>query len=293
MLNAFTVDVEDYFQVSGFEDHVDRRDWASYPSRVVDNTHRLLDLLDRHATRATFFVLGWTAHHYPELVAEIRRRGHELGSHSYWHRLIYRQTPDEFRRDLRDSIAAIQDAAGVRVTSYRAPSFSITVESQWALDVLAEEGITVDTSVFPIHHDRYGIPGSEPGIHSRCDRLVEFPPSVLSTPLANVPISGGGYFRLYPYRFTVRCVRRLHHAGQPYMFYIHPWEIDPDQPKLPSSSRLASWRHRVNLRTTARKLDRLLSEFQFGAIGEVLASICVNACTSRSLSSSQPPKVTL
>ncbi len=271
MLNAFTVDVEDYYQVSAFEDQIDRGAWHGYPSRVVANTQRLLDLLDQHATRATFFVLGWTAREFPQLVEEIRDRGHELGSHSFWHRLVYRQTPDEFRMDLRDSIKAIDDAAGVRVTCYRAPSFSITRKSQWALEILAEEGIEVDSSIYPIYHDRYGMPDSQPGIHRRetqSGTIVEFPPAVLQTRLCNIPVSGGGYFRLYPRRFTAACIKRVNRRRHPFMFYVHPWEVDPAQPRLPSSSRISTWRHRVNLHSTYAKLDCVLKRARFGTLSE-------------------------
>ena len=185
---------------------------------MVDNTLRLLDLLDRHDTKATFFVLGWTAAQFPHLVREIHERGHELGAHSFWHRLVYRQTPDEFRTDLRDSISAIQAASGVTVTCYRAPSFSITKKSQWALEILVEEGMTVDSSIYPIYHDRYGMPDSQPGIHYRATsagHLLEFPPAVLKTPIGNIPVSGGGYFRLYPSGFTTSCIRRINRSGQP------------------------------------------------------------------------------
>ncbi len=273
MLNAFTIDVEDYYQVSAFEDRIDRDHWVTYPSRVVSNTLRLLDLLDEHSTRATLFVLGWTAAKYPRLVEEMHNRGHELGSHSYWHRLVYHQTPDEFRSDLRDSIKAIEDAAGVTVNCYRAPSFSITKRSQWALDILVEEGISVDSSIYPIYHDRYGMPDSEPGIHSRLTQsgqLVEFPPAVLKTRVGNVPVSGGGYFRLYPQRFTASCIRRVNGTGQPFMFYVHPWEVDPSQPKVASNSRLKTWRHRVNLKSTYSKLDSLLARFTFGTMSDAL-----------------------
>lgn len=271
MLNAFTVDVEDYYQVSAFEDQIDRGAWHGYPSRVVANTQRLLDLLDQHATKATFFVLGWTAREFPQLVEEIRDRGHELGSHSFWHRLVYRQTPDEFRMDLRDSIKAIADAAGVRVICYRAPSFSITRKSQWALEILAEEGIEVDSSIYPIYHDRYGMPDAQPGIHRRemqSGTIVEFPPTVLQTRLFNIPVSGGGYFRLYPRRFTSACIKRVNRRQHPFMFYVHPWEVDPAQPRLPSSSRISTWRHRVNLHSTHAKLDCVLKRARFGRLSE-------------------------
>lgn len=269
LLNAFTVDVEDYYQVSAFEDRISHDDWHDYPSRVVNNTQRLLDLLDLHETTATFFILGWTARHYPYLVREIHDRGHELGSHSYWHQLIYTQTPKEFRGDLRESLKAIEDASGERVTCYRAPSFSITKRSEWALEILVEEGIEIDSSIYPIHHDRYGMPDSTPEIHLRRTKsgtILEFPPAILQTFFGNLPISGGGYFRLYPRRVTHTGIKSLHRKRRPYMFYVHPWEIDPHQPRLPSSSRLKTWRHRVNLRSTYSKLEHLLASHEFGTI---------------------------
>ncbi len=275
ILDAFTVDVEDYFQVSAFEDRIDRDAWSRYPSRVVGNTQRLLDLLDQHATKATFFILGWTAREYPRLVEEIRDRGHEIGSHSFWHRLVYNQTPDEFLLDLRDSLKAIEDASGVRATCYRAPSFSITRRSEWALEILVQEGILVDSSIYPIHHDRYGMPDSELIIHRRetsAGSILEFPPAVLQMRYWNMPVSGGGYFRLYPQRLTASCINKIHRRRQPFMFYVHPWEIDPDQPKLPSSSRWSTWRHRVNLKSTFAKLSLLLERYRFGTVSDAIAA---------------------
>jgi len=275
MLNAFTVDVEDYYQVSAFEDQIARADWPNYPARVVDNTRRLLDLLDEHATKATFFILGWTARQFPHLVAQIRDRGHELGSHGFWHRLIYTQSPAEFRADLRDSLTAIEDAAGVRATCYRAPSFSITRQSEWALEILVEEGIEIDSSIYPIYHDRYGMPDSEPRIHRRETKsgsIVEFPPTVLQTRLGNIPVSGGGYFRLYPLRFTVACMRRVVRDRRPFMFYVHPWEIDPEQPRL-RSSRVKTWRHRVNLKSNYAKLESLLGVFSFAPVSVAIEAL--------------------
>lgn len=171
-LNVFTVDVEDYFQVSAFEKHIPRDQWDRWESRVVANTHRVLQLLDRHGVKATFFVLGWVGEHYPQLVRDIHACGHEIGSHGYWHRLIYEQTPEEFRADLRRSRDVLQEAAGQPVTAHRAASFSITRQSLWALEILVEEGFLVDSSVFPIRHDRYGIPGADPRLHRLTTALV-------------------------------------------------------------------------------------------------------------------------
>ncbi len=273
LINAFTVDVEDYFQVSAFEKQIARDQWSQYTSRVVANTHRLLDLLACHDVKATFFVLGWVADRFPQLVRDIHSAGHEIGCHSYEHRLIYDQTPDQFRHDLWRSRNAIQDACGTPITAYRAPSFSITKKSLWALDILAEEGFLVDSSIFPTHHDRYGIPDAEPRLHridTSAGPIWEFPPSIVRFCRLNLPVSGGGYFRLYPLSWTVRCLRKINRAKQPFMFYVHPWEVDPGQPRLAAGSRTSRFRHRVNLRTTERKLDKLLRMFRFGRLSDAI-----------------------
>ncbi len=274
MRHAFSVDVEDYYHVSAFERSIPRTAWDHYESRVVASTQRLLDLLARRDVRGTFFVLGWIADRFPQLVRDIHAAGHELGSHSYWHRLIYELAPDEFRQDLRRSIDAIENAAGVRVRMYRAPSFSIVRRSLWAFDILAEEGIEIDSSVFPTRHDRYGIPDAPPTIHHRdcaAGRVIEFPPTVVQFGRFRLPVAGGGYFRLYPLAVTVRAMHRVAAAGRPAMFYVHPWELDPDQPRLRAGSRTARLRHYVNLSGSERKLDLLLREFSFAPIGDVLA----------------------
>ena len=275
MLNALTVDVEDYFQVTAFERHIDRRDWDGFPSRVVANTRKLLRLLELNDAPATFFVLGWVAHRFPHLVREIHRAGHEIGSHSYWHRLIYELTPDEFRADLRQSKAVIEDIIGEPVTAFRAPSFSITQKSLWALDVLASEGFMCDSSIYPVYHDRYGIPNAERRPHqidTPSGPLREFPPSVVRIGRMNLPVSGGGYFRLYPLAWTVRSLKRVNRHQQPFMFYIHPWELDPEQPRLGLGSRLSRTRHYVNLASTEQKLERLLHRFRFGRMSDVLST---------------------
>jgi polysaccharide deacetylase family protein (PEP-CTERM system associated) len=273
LLNVFTVDVEDYFQVSAFEKHIDRNGWDRWESRVAANTGRILELLDRRGVRATFFILGWIAEHHPQVVREIHARGHEIGSHGYWHRLIYQQTPEEFRADLRRSRDVLQDILGLRVTAHRAASFSITRQSLWALEILVEEGFEVDTSVFPIRHDRYGIPDAHPGLHrleTPAGPIWEFPPSVVRMAGMNLPIGGGGYFRLFPLTWTIYCFRRINRAGRPVMFYVHPWELDPEQPHMHAASRVSRFRHYVGLSRNEAKLDRLLSLFQFGRLCDVI-----------------------
>lgn len=272
--NALTIDVEDYYHVSGFERDIRREDWGNYPSRVAANTRRILTLLESHRIKATFFVLGWVADRFPELVRDIDAAGHEVGSHSYWHRLVYHLTPDEFRDDLCRSRDLLQDTIGKPVTSYRTPSFSITARSLWALDILVEEGFTVDSSVFPIHHHRCGISSAprEPYVHeSEQGSLWEFPASVARIAGLNIPISGGGYFRLFPYRFTSHLLGRINLAQQPFVFYIHPWELDHEQPRLGVSTRAMRFRHYVNLHSTEAKFRRLLGQFSFGRLDDVLA----------------------
>ena len=211
IVNAFTVDVEDYFQVTAFEGHIGRDRWDDFESRVEKNTRRLLELLAKHQVHGTFFILGWIASKHPQLVRDIHAAGHEIGSHSYWHHLVYDLSPDEFRQDLCHSRTVLEDLVGEPVTIYRAPSFSIVERSKWALEILAEEGFTVDSSIFPIHHDRYGIPGAECQIHpieTAAGVITEFPPTVFRASRYNLPISGGGYFRLYPFAMTRYCLAR-------------------------------------------------------------------------------------
>lgn len=280
-LNAFSVDVEDYYQVTAFERRINRRDWANFASRVVPNTERVLRLLDRHQVVATFYVLGWVADRFPDLVRAIDRAGHEIGSHSYWHRLIYNLQPEDFRADLRQSKSALENIIGKPVVAFRAPSFSITRKSLWALDILAEEGFTSDSSIYPIYHDRYGIPGAKTGLH-RLDtsrgELWEFPPAVARFGPFNLPVSGGGYFRLYPLAVTTQLLGRLNDEQQPFVFYIHPWELDPEQPRLAAASFVSRRRHYVNLASTERKLDRLLSRFHFGRVADSINSMTTENC---------------
>lgn len=276
-VNAFTVDVEDYFQVTGFESHIRRDEWSQFESRVEHSTHRILDLLDERQVRGTFFVLGWTAEHFPALVREIHTRGHEIGSHSYWHRLVYELTPGEFRSDLQRSRDVLEAITGHAVTSYRAPSFSITSRSLWALEILVEEGFTSDSSIYPVHHDRYGIPNAERRVHrlaTPAGEIWEFPPSVVRRAGFNLPVSGGGYFRLYPAAMTHSCLRSINRSQrQPFMFYIHPWEVDPEQPRLKVGSTVSRLRHYVNLAHTERKLRDLLGSFRFGPMSEVIGMV--------------------
>lgn len=273
MLNALTVDVEDYFQVSAFMDIVSQDEWPSFESRVCRNTDRLLDIFADANVHATFFVLGWIAERFPDLVSRIHRAGHELASHSYDHGLVYDKTPDAFRADLRRARLAIEEAAGVTVTGYRAPSYSVVDRSLWALDVLVDEGYTYDSSIYPIRHDRYGIPAWPRHIQRIARKggsLWELPGSTVRHFGTNMPMGGGGYFRLLPYRWTSMGIRRLNQReGRPAVFYLHPWEIDPEQPRL-KAGRLSRFRHYRNLDQTEPRLRRLLGEFRFGTVTQVL-----------------------
>jgi polysaccharide deacetylase family protein (PEP-CTERM system associated) len=270
-----TIDVEDYFHVSNFEPVVDRASWPSRESRVEANTDRLLAIFERGGVTATFFVLAWVAERCPQLVRRIVAAGHEVASHGYGHRLIYDQTRDEFRDDVRRAKQLLEQVTGQKVDGYRAPSFSVTSRSLWALDVLIEEGYTYDSSVFPVHHDRYGIPDADrhAGIVERPGgTIVEVPASTVRMAGVNWPVGGGGYFRLLPYGWTRWGIRRVNaHEGAPAVFYLHPWEVDPGQPRLPAPP-LARYRHYCNLAGTERRLERLLREFPFGTMRALIAS---------------------
>jgi polysaccharide deacetylase family protein (PEP-CTERM system associated) len=275
IVNAMTVDVEDYFQVSAFAHIVKYDTWADYESRVCRNTERLLEMFAAADVRATFFILGWVAERFPALVRQIGSAGHELASHGFAHRLVYEDTPAGFRDDLRRAKDAIQSASGHPVTGYRAPSYSIVQRSLWALDILVDEGYQFDSSIYPIVHDRYGIPSWPRHIH-RVQRpggaIWEVPGSTVRRAGANLPIGGGGYFRLLPYQWTSRGIRRLNGVEQrPAVFYLHPWEIDPDQPRV-NAALPTRLRHYFNLAGTEPRLARLLREFRFGTVSQVLGA---------------------
>ncbi|MEO7274382.1 MAG: XrtA system polysaccharide deacetylase [Vicinamibacterales bacterium] len=276
IVNAMSVDVEDYFQVSAFDGVVPRSGWDTMESRVVRNTERLLAIFDEHQVRGTFFVLGWVAERFPALLRTIAGQGHEIASHGYGHGLVYDQTSDAFRADLQRSKAVIEAACGVEVLGYRAPSFSITMRSLWALDVLIDEGFEYDASIFPIHHDRYGIPSSPRHpyrIERRGGSLVETPGSTTSWGPFNVPVAGGGYFRILPYAWTRWGIGRVNRQDrQPAIFYLHPWEIDPGQPRM-NASRLSRFRHYRNLERTEARLRRLLTDFRFDTMRALVDAV--------------------
>jgi polysaccharide deacetylase family protein (PEP-CTERM system associated) len=272
--HIISVDVEDYFMVEAFAGSVSRDSWESRPSRVVMSTLRVLDLFDKYSVKGTFFFVGWVAHKFPDLVREVHARGHELACHSYWHRTVYSQTPDEFREDTRAAIRAIEDAAGVKVFGYRAPSWSITKDCLWALEVLAEEGFTYDSSIYPIHHDLYGVPGAQrfPYTHRLKDghSLLEFPPATVRLLGQNLPCAGGGYLRIFPLSYTRWAFRKFQEEYRESMVvYFHPWELDPDQPRIQEKlkSRL---RHYTNLDEMTGRLENLLQAYSFQPFWELV-----------------------
>jgi polysaccharide deacetylase family protein (PEP-CTERM system associated) len=273
IVNAMTVDVEDYFHVSAFDAVVSRAGWDGFESRVSHNTDRLLELFDRANVRSTFFVLGWVAERFPSLVRRIAELGHEVASHGYNHQLLYMLTPRQFREDVRAAKSAIEDAAGAPVVGFRAPSYSVIESSLWALDILIEEGFAYDSSIFPIHHDRYGIPDSprHPYVLRRAGgALLEVPGSTVRLGRVNVPIGGGGYFRQFPYAWTKWGIDRVNRIErQPVTFYMHPWEIDPDQPRMPVGT-VTRVRHYRGLERTADRLARLLRDFRFDSVTSAL-----------------------
>jgi polysaccharide deacetylase family protein (PEP-CTERM system associated) len=270
----FTVDVEEYFQVAAMEPYVDRADWPKIGARVEIGTRQLLSLLAAHSATGTFFTLGWIADKHPQLVRDIAAAGHEVASHGWGHERVTTLTPDQFRISVRDSRKILEDVSGQRVRGYRAPSFSIIRGGEWALDILLEEGYTYDSSLFPIFRSGYGYRGGpqDPYVIRRASgELHEFPPTTLGVGKVLVPAGGGGYFRLLPYALAKRAFRSTETRKVPGTFYIHPWELDPDQPRLPVSWKTRI-RHYGGLQKTIPRLEQLMSDFRFQSIAETLAA---------------------
>lgn len=270
-----TVDVEEYFHASALARK--REEWDGLESRVAANTRRLLALFERFEVRATFFVLGWVAERHPGLVREIAALGHEVACHGYSHRLVYEQSPEEFRRESSHAKRLLEDIVGQPVLGYRAASYSIVRDSLWALDVLLDLGFVYDSSIFPVYHDRYGIPDAHRLPHrletpSRRS-IVEWPLSTAELFGYRLPVAGGGYFRLLPYGLTRSALARINtKERQPFIFYLHPWEIDPGQPRF-EVNRLSRFRHYTNLARCECRLQRLMGEFAFGPVRESLSSL--------------------
>jgi polysaccharide deacetylase family protein (PEP-CTERM system associated) len=264
----FTVDVEEYFQVSAFEPFVSRAEWHSYESRVQYCVDYLLDALDRHGAGATFFVLGWIAERHPGLVRRIAQAGHEVASHGWDHRRVTEQTPEQFRDSIRRSKAALEELSGHPVTGFRAPSYSIVRGCEWALDVLLDEGYRYDSSLFPVSRNGYGYKNGNRSPHwieRGAGAILEIPPATLRRWGLNIPAAGGAYFRLFPYQLVRAAISQAGKQGSPATFYIHPWEIDPEQPRM-HVSPATRLRHYTGLGRTRRRLERLLSEFRFKSI---------------------------
>lgn len=275
-LDALSVDVEDYYHVEAFRDRIPPHTWPLYPSRVIDNTRRVLELFSRRQARATFFVLGWVAERHPGIVREILSGGHEVGCHSYGHNCLWRLSPEEFRADTRRARQAIEDAGGRAVLGYRAPSFSVVERTLWAVPILAEEGFLYDSSVFPIHHDVYGFPQA-PRFPFRWatrqgHRLYEIPPTTLRCAGWNFPAAGGAYLRILPEWYTRWAVRRARRQAQSLVLYFHPWEIDPRQPRLTGSFR-SRFRHYSGLSRMYGKLGRILAAGHFVPLMDYLNAL--------------------
>jgi len=271
MINAMSIDVEEHFQVSAFEGHIDRGTWDRHPSRIEQNVERILELLDDHGANATFFILGWIAQRHPQLVERIANAGHEVASHGFNHVRVTSQTPAEFRQDVEDTKRVLEDICGAEVIGFRAASFSIGSTNLWALDVLADAGYRYSSSVNPIRHDHYGSPSS-PRVPFRAEKggLLEVPISTIPLLGNNLPCGGGGYFRILPYRYFHWAIRRLNEGeGRPSVFYFHPWEIDPDQPRQRGVGLKTRIRHYFNLHRMEPKLRRLLADFRWERMDRV------------------------
>lgn len=268
-VNALTVDVEDYFQVSAFAQHIPRTDWPTRECRVERNVDCILAMLDQHATKATFFTLGWIAERYPELIRRIVANGHELASHGYGHERASDQTPEAFFSDINVAKLILEDLGGQAVRGYRAPSFSIGKNNLWAFECLARAGYEYSSSIYPIRHDHYGMPDAPRHAHM-IGELLEIPATTLHFMNRNWPASGGGYFRLMPYGLSRWMIQRINTVDKlPTVFYFHPWEIDTEQPRMPGVGVKTRFRHYVNIHRMEHRLHRLLSDFSWGRMDDL------------------------
>ncbi|REL25196.1 DUF3473 domain-containing protein [Thalassotalea euphylliae] len=267
---AMTVDVEDYFHVSAFEQNISRADWQKLPLRVEHNTYRLLELFEQHNAKATFFTLGWVAEHCPQLIRDIVGQGHELASHGYDHQRAIAMTREQFTQDVTKSKSLLEQASGQAVLGYRAPSFSIGEQNVWAYEVLVELGFEYSSSTYPIEHDLYGVPHWPRFKFKRDEGIIEIPVPTIRKNGSNIGIGGGGYFRLYPYSFSKRRIDKyLSQESAPYSFYFHPWEIDPEQPRINGASLRSKVRHYINLSRMEGKVVKLLNDYQWSTMRAV------------------------
>ena len=294
LVDGLSVDLEDYYHVEAFTEQISRSRWSVLPSRIRQNTQRTLALLERSHCRATFFVLGWVADREPGLIRELAQAGHELGCHSHFHRQLHRLTPSQFRDDILRSRYAIENAAGMKVVGFRAPSFSVTRDTLWALQILAEEGFEYDSSIFPIYHDLYGVPDAPRWIHLRRlpsgGAIWEVPPSTLRIGKVNLPVGGGGYLRLFPLWFTRWAIKTIHQRdGQPIIVYFHPWELDPDQPRIKGSWK-SRFRHYNGLAKTEGRLQEILSHGSFQPLINLVRRL-ETFSQSQALSSDDPSSI--
>jgi polysaccharide deacetylase family protein (PEP-CTERM system associated) len=273
VVNAFSIDVEEYFQVSALEPHITKDRWDSTPSRVEHSVRRILELLSAADYRATFFILGWIAERHPKLVREIAEAGHEIASHGYEHTRVTKQTAEQFREDVRRTKRLLEDTVGCEVVGYRAASFSIGAGNLWALDVLNESGYRYSSSIYPVKHDLYGMPEAPRfAFKPNGSALTEIPVSTVTLFGRNWPCGGGGFFRLFPYALSRWAMAAVNEKErQPIVFYFHPWEIDPDQPRVRGVSFRTRIRHYLNLGRTADRLRRLLEDFQWDRMDRVFA----------------------
>lgn len=271
-MNLLTIDVEDWFHTSALESYISREQWDAQESRIERNLIQLLDVLHQREIKATFFILGWVAARYPQLVKDIAAAGHEIASHGWRHQLIYHLDPTTFQDYTRRAKQLLEDITGQEVLGYRATSFSVVKKTLWALDIIKEAGFRYDSSIFPIrHHDLYGM-ADVPRFPFRHDNgLLEIPPSTVTVGGKNIPFGGGGYFRLYPYPLTKAMIKAVNRQGYPAVIYLHPWELDPECPKLKGLDRRTGFRQYVNLHKTAGRLERLLADFQFGTMAAYIA----------------------
>ena len=272
MRNALGIDVEEWFCVSNFAGAIRREDWPALESRIEMQVGQILAILDRHQVRATFFLLGWVAEQHPDMVRTMVSRGHEIATHGYSHELVFNMEPALFHEDISRSLNLLREISGVECRGYRAPSFSIRRDMSWAWEILANLGIEYDSSIFPVVHDRYGEPDAPRApfqIAAGNRSLWEVPLSTVRLAGRNLPVAGGGYLRLFPYFLTRWAIRRINREKIPAIVYFHPWEIDPGQPR-PDVSPLLLWRHRVGLESFAAKLNRLLNDFEFGPMNQLV-----------------------